>query len=118
MDTLDELVGDDLKRRERVRRAEAVAGRGGHERHGSAPGTNGKAKEGEQARAEAKNQGHGDAGNPDAAAFGRFFQFPWEFEEPRPPTLIKGLLSHGEEFLVYGPPEAGKSFFAVDLACC
>jgi hypothetical protein len=70
-----------------------------------------------QAEEDARRKANGHAGT-DEEAFGRFFQFPWEFEEPQPPTLIKGLLSHGEEFLIYGPPEAGKSFFAVDLACC
>jgi hypothetical protein len=61
--------------------------------------------------------GQGTDAEADAEAFGRFFEFPWQFADPQPPTLIKGLLSHGEEFLLYGPPEAGKTFFMVDLAC-
>jgi AAA domain/Homeodomain-like domain len=71
-----------------------------------------------QAEQEAPRKANGHDPAADAEAFARFFQFPWQFPKPQPPTLIKGLLSHGEEFLVYGPPEAGKSFFAVDLACC
>jgi hypothetical protein len=63
-----------------------------------------------------RGKANGHAGT-DAEAFARFFQFPWEFPEPQPPTLVKGLLGHGEEFMVYGPPEAGKSFFMVDLGC-
>jgi hypothetical protein len=30
---------------------------------------------------------------------------------------VKGLAAHGDEILVYGPPEAGKTFFLIDLAC-
>jgi hypothetical protein len=65
--------------------------------------------------------GHAPAGDrpraTDADLCEAFFEFPWQFTEPEPPKLIQGLLAHGEEFLVYGPPEAGKSFFMVDLAC-
>jgi hypothetical protein len=64
--------------------------------------------------------GHAPAGEhpsaTDADLCGAFFDFPWQFQEPEPPRLIKGLLAHGEEFLVYGPPEAGKSFYMVDMA--
>ena len=45
------------------------------------------------------------------------FLLPWEFAAPQPPRLIKGLMHHGDELLLWGPPEAGKTFFMVDLAC-
>ena len=45
------------------------------------------------------------------------FLLPWEFTVPQPPRLIKGLMHHGDELLLWGPPEAGKTFFMVDLAC-
>ena len=69
-------------------------------------------------RQRSQPNGHANGGPPsDAQAFARYFEFPWQFQEPRPPRLINGLLAHSEEFLVYGPPEAGKSFFMVDMAC-
>lgn len=55
--------------------------------------------------------------NGHAAAEPPWFRFPWEFDPPKPPRLLKGLAAHGDEILVYGPPEAGKTFFLVDLAC-
>ena len=45
------------------------------------------------------------------AAAGKWFRFPWEFEPAKAPRLVKGLMAHGDEVLVYGPPEAGKTFF-------
>ena len=47
----------------------------------------------------------------------KWFRFPWEFEPAKAPRLVKGLMAHGDEVLVYGPPEAGKTFFLVDLSC-
>jgi hypothetical protein len=47
----------------------------------------------------------------------RWFRFPWEFDPPKPPRLVKELAAHGDEILVYGPPEAGKTFFLIDMAC-
>ena len=51
------------------------------------------------------------------AAVGKWFKFPWEFEPAKAPRLVKGLMAHGDEVLVYGPPEAGKTFFLIDLSC-
>ena len=68
-------------------------------------------------KARPNGQAAGAPPTDDEEAFGRFFEFPWQFSEPRPPRLIGGLLAHSEEFLVYGPPEAGKSFFLIDMAC-
>jgi hypothetical protein len=45
------------------------------------------------------------------------FLLPDQFPTPQPPRLIKGYMAHGDELCVWGPPEAGKSFFAVDMAC-
>ena len=55
--------------------------------------------------------------NGHAAPELKWFRLPGEFEPPKPPRLIKGLAAHGDEILVYGPPEAGKTFYLVDMAC-
>jgi hypothetical protein len=94
MDRLEQLARNNPKQQERMRKAE------------------------EEARKKANGHAGADGNETGPAAFARFFQFPWQFPEPQPPTLVKGLFSHGEEFMVYGPPESGKSFFMVDLGCC
>jgi hypothetical protein len=60
-----------------------------------------------------KPNGHAGAAQPRV----KWFRFPWEFEPAKPPRLVKGLIAAGDEVLVYGPPEAGKTFFLIDLAC-
>ena len=65
-----------------------------------------------KAKGKANGQGTANATNAKPS-----FLLPGEFPVPQPPRLIRGFMAHGDELCVWGPPEAGKSFFTVDMAC-
>ena len=47
-----------------------------------------------------------------------FFTLVRDIEIRPPDWLVKGQLESNVLAMIFGPPEAGKSFFAVDLTCC